>query len=388
MARTESARAVGLRPPADVGYAWVFPNLNERTCPNMRATKTKLLVIAASGLLIVALVLALAAFVASQRAKRPADGGEGTPPREVSPADSALDTSGARSTAMALFSRANELARLGDNEGALAVFEQTVTEWEARPWTVPEEMRRRGRLFGKQLALLSLEDGATQHALRFLSAGTRASGRPFSALQEHQARLDAATRRALWPESPFILLTSFAAENAPLPVLFGAAQNAVFEVRRESAGEAHEPCAVVAVSSGEGRPCFGLQAMVDVSSGTLGLRARVKAEKPVPISMALRFWFPREKVDLIYLPTEVRMVDQTWTWLTVEGDFLKYCYDHALSAGYDMAGVCIDRVGIAVAGEPNTFWLDRLELYLPADEGNATEPESAAPVSVPGGANQ
>jgi len=35
----------------------------------MRATKTKLLVIAASGLLIVALVLALAAFVASQRAK-------------------------------------------------------------------------------------------------------------------------------------------------------------------------------------------------------------------------------------------------------------------------------------------------------------------------------
>ncbi len=354
----------------------------------MRTTKTKLLVIAATGLLIAALVLAMAAFFASRRGKKTADREENTPPLAASPADTGLDTSGARSTGMALFSRANELARLGDNEGALAAFEQTVTEWEARPWTVPEEMRRRGRLFGKQLALLSLEDGATQQALRFLSAGTRASGRPFSALQEHRARLDAAARSALWPESPFILLTSFTAENTPLPVLFGAAQDAVFEVRLEAAGETNEPCAVISVSSGKGRPCIGLPTLVDLSSGRLGLRARVKAEKPVPISMALRFWLPREKVELIYLSTELHKVDSGWTWVTVEDDFLKYCYDHASAANLDMAGAYIDRAGIAVAGEPNTFWMDRLELYLPAGEGHATEPEKAAPVSVPGGAHE
>ncbi|HPK00532.1 MAG TPA: hypothetical protein PKW60_13690 [Candidatus Hydrogenedentes bacterium] len=351
----------------------------------MRTPKTRLSVIAASILLIVALVLATALLIASRHERFAADGdSEAALQREGAAKDTALDTSGARSKGMALFSRAADLARLGDTSGALAAFEQAVGEWEERPWSVPEEMRRRGRLFGKQLTLLSLENGDAAQALRSLSAGARASGRPVSALEELHARLDVAARDALWPESPFISLTSFIAGNTPGPILFGAAENTVFEVSIEPSGEMQSPCAVISVSSGEGRPCFGLPAVVDLPSGTFGFRARVRADKPVPISMALRFWLPREKKELIYLPTAVHRVDSTWTWLAVEDDFLKYCYDGARAAGLDMSDAYIDRAGIAVPGEPNTFWIDRLELYLPGLEGHPAKPENTEAVPMPG----
>ena len=351
----------------------------------MRASKTRLSVIAASLLLLVALVLATALLVVSRHEQPAADGdSEAALQREDAAKDAALDTSGARSRGMALFSRATDLARLGDTAGALAAFEQAVEEWEERPWSVPEKKRRRGRLFGKQLTLLSLENGDAALARRALSAGARASGRPVSALEELHRRLDVPAREALWPESPFISLMSFDADTTPRPMLFGAAENTVFEVSIEPAGEMEASCAAISVSSGEGRPCFGLPTQVDLPSSTFGFRARVRVKTPVPISMALRFWLPREKTELVYLPTAVHRVDSTWSWLTVEDDFLKFCYDRARAAGLDMSDVYIDRVGIAVAGEPNTFWIDRLELYLPGQESPPKRPADTGSVPIPG----
>lgn len=364
-----------LRPAAGVRYAWALSGLNKSTPPIMRARTARTFVFAASGFLVAALVLASVAFVLSQRGKTGAvDAGDEPNVSEPSPV-AGLDTTGARPAGMALFARASELARVGDNAGALVAFEQSVEEWEARPWTVPEESRHRGRLFGKQLTLLSLEKGDAQQALRFLSAGARASGRPFSALREYHARLDAATRGALWPEAPYIVLCHWGAADAAPPVFFGAARDVAHETQIEPVGEGTEYWARVSVSSGEGRACFGIPAMVDLASGALGFRVRVRAEKPVPVSMAVRFWFPRAKREETYLSTSAELAGEQWTALTLEDDFLKYCYERSLAEGFDMSDGCIDRVGIAVATEPNTYWLDEPEMYVPEAAGaNAPVP--------------
>ena len=84
-----------------------------------------------------------------------------------------------------------------------------------------------------------------------------------------------------------------------------------------------------------------------------------------PVSMAVRLWFPRAKRAEMLIATDAKKAGADWVLLTVERDFLKYAYEESESEEFDMSDGYIDRVGIAVSGDANTYWLDEPEMYMP-----------------------
>lgn len=264
----------------------------------------------------------------------------------------------------AMLSEAESLSSLGRKTDAALALEATVAAWQQNPRGVTDRDRRRARIFGVQLGIRLAELREPVHALRALSAAAFASLIPLDTLDDFLNRAEARLVAQIWPEDPYIVVENF--EGSVPRALVALAEDTgrdLLESVIADAGEGAAARLVLGPASVPGNSFFALPVRFEIPRRPFGIRMRVKEDHPAGTRVVISYHYPIDGASVTVVCDEPGETVEGWKRFMLDRDFLAESYAVAQENGYDVNGVMIAAIGIAVDASANAYWVDDIELY-------------------------
>ena len=236
--------------------------------------------------------------------------------------------------------------------------------WYRSSTDPPEPDRSEWMALGTSLGVELLDAGDVPGALRAFSAVCRGSGEPIEYLYELRDDLSEEAGKRLWPDDVYLVIEGFEGGPEPAfekwvdeqdrPLVRNGFDNEVFLTRAPSAVlEVGEPRNV-------GRCWYALPASIRLSEKTFGIRLVAKRATLSEVGVAVQCWFPAVRKSSLLTESESTGLADGWRQVSVREGFLEY----PRKKDYDPMGGRIIRIGLSVEGPADTYWVDRIELYL------------------------
>lgn len=272
--------------------------------------------------------------------------------------------------------RAKAYWAMGVPSDALADLEACAARWRDAPWDASGNDRGEVRAFGVELAL-ALSAARPADALRALSAAARGSGEFADYLHQLNAELPDAVKRILWPEEPYLVVEDFeTADVKPFVPLLETRGRTLFSSRLDEtvAWKGRRSAAVdVGDPLREGESYYGTAVHIALSERPFALRLWMRERRPSSTHVRLAYWVETAQTSAGTVDGAACEIGEGWKLFDIRRDFHRERLAWAAKGHYDADGGLISSIMLAVEGGANTFWIDRIEVYLPATD------------SVPGG---
>ncbi len=253
------------------------------------------------------------------------------------------------------------------------------------------------------LALTLVRSGERETARNLISACAVASGDPIAYLRHTLNRMPDEDIARLWREDPYAVLVDFGEDDT----LFQIRKMTDFQ-NRESLRWTNDPdeslrgAASVRIAAGEpnrdGALMLGWRdPLMRLSPGAAGLRVYAKAEHPDPVQVAVlgsgAFGNGREFASVFRIPlpdhrgdgwlcfdTEAVSDDLFSAVINGYGASEPWSMQHLQQGAVTQARASLRLIGLDIPPNgANRYWLDRVELYIPA--GSWTEPPTVPDLS-------
>jgi len=213
-----------------------------------------------------------------------------------------------------------------------------------------------------------LEGGNADDALRAFSAGAMMSGAPAAWLNGLQRRLNEMERAQLWPEGrPMIIVKEFRDPTEdPLSLVVNAQARPVQARVLDTTLPETAAQIQVGASTESGSALFAFDTHIPIQGPGYALRARSKTSSGDAPKLFLGYWFDAAQKSASTEDAPTESDADGWNLFDVRRNFARERAEEATANGYLPSGGIINKVGLSLPPGPEaTYWLGRVELYLP-----------------------
>ncbi|MBI2432049.1 MAG: sulfatase, partial [Candidatus Hydrogenedentes bacterium] len=269
----------------------------------------------------------------------------------------------------------------GDLAGALASLRQRVGYWQ---WESnhPESIQA----VGERLAAAFLEKNETEHAIEAYSLVGRAWGRLVDYLYDLAARLPVESKTKLWPEYPFLYVTTFSGPKEEALTLLAEQQGRELVESRVEQGEGASAAMLkLGETSAEakGQSWYGLHVPgLVITDKPFGIRCALDREPVVATRIVVKYWIPQSKAsgEIVFGEQSGSESGAHYVQSGAESLHLKEMIRQR-HRQEDTAGTGLVELGVAFAAGPAVdLRMDNFQVYLTADWKDL--PRNALPSSV------
>ncbi|MBI2435901.1 MAG: hypothetical protein HYV26_23855 [Candidatus Hydrogenedentes bacterium] len=271
-----------------------------------------------------------------------------------------------------------QLLESGDLAVTLSNLENVVGPWR---WAQPDGLPIIQDI-GEKLGHAFLAQGRADGAIRAFSAVARAGRDPVEYLYQLTDRLTAQEQTLLWPKGPYLCIEDFERADAlPFDRVIDAQGREVKANAVELEGNNQLLRFSVGPSVRDGRsyfayPVYGFK----VSYRPFGLRVSVREDQPILTHVVLKLWLPEAKASEELRLTEAAAqqantkVFDTTLWAQSLAQLTAQVSQRKVD------NLAITNIGVDMPeGDTNTFWVDNIEVYLPANWQELKRQEFTAP---------